>query len=286
MEQIFKRNENENNELVSKLFLGIAVFLLNIWVFCWLEIFDFNLKAATLFTGISVAVLILPVLLIYVFHLSGAYMKYVLIGILSLLIGLCYCIFTFQMIILFLLPVLTAMLYMDKKLLYYSGAVNFLVLVAAHIVSNFFVLQPWVEPFTGMGNIVRFGILPRVMQLGVCFWILVILMNRLLSYMEQLAVINGERTSGVPLRQEEPEIDKQQFDACLERLTEREKDVFVQMLLGKTNVQIADTLCLSNGTVKNYVSAVYDKIGSRERNYLILKFGRFAADYDQSNSSL
>ena len=37
------------------------------------------------------------------------------------------------------------------------------------------------------------------------------------------------------------------------------------------------------GTVKNYVSSVYDKIGIKERNYLILKFGHIIADYDQSN---
>ncbi len=50
-------------------------------------------------------------------------------------------------------------------------------------------------------------------------------------------------------------------------------------LLERIPNKITDT----SGTVKNYVSSVYDKIGIKERNYLILKFGHIIADYDQSN---
>ena len=38
---------------------------------------------------------------------------------------------------------------------------------------------------------------------------------------------------------------------------------------GYTNMQIADKLCLSNGTVKNYISTIYEKLGTKERNSLI-----------------
>lgn len=283
MEHIFNKNENENNEIVSKIFIGLAVFIAAVWMFCRLGIFDFDMRAATFFAGVSIVVLNIPVILICVFHMNGAFMKHVLISILSLLIGLSYCIFTFQMVILFLIPSLVAMLYMNKRLLFFSGAFNFVVVVGAHIVTNFYILQPWLEPFTGMEHIIRFGIVPRTMQLGVCYGILVILMNRILSYMEQLRTINHERISGVSSAGNGVDVEKQEYDSYLEKLTDRETDVFVQMLLGKTNIQIADTLCLSIGTVKNYVSSIYDKIGTKERNYLILKFGCFVVDCDQSN---
>lgn len=284
MEHIFNRNENENNEIVSRIFIGLAVFIVIIWLFCRLGIFDFDMKTATLFSSVSIVIISIPIILIYAFRINSKYMKYVLISILSLLMGLSYCIFTFQMVILFLIPSLVAMLYMNKKLLYFSGIMNLFVVVGSHIVTSFYVLQPWLEPFIGIKNIIRFGVVPRVMQLGVCFCILVALMNRMLSYMEQLRNVNNERISNALLSGNGLDADKQEYDSYLEKLTEREIDVFMQMLLGKTNIQIADTLYLSVGTVKNYVSTIYDKIGTKERNYLILKFGRFVVDYDQSNN--
>lgn len=33
MEQLLKRNENENNELVSNIFFGMAILVLLIWLF-------------------------------------------------------------------------------------------------------------------------------------------------------------------------------------------------------------------------------------------------------------
>lgn len=286
MKHIFNRNENENNEIVSKIFMGLAGFIAVIWLFCLLGIFDYDRKIAALFSSVAIVVLSLPILLIYAFHIHWRLMKYILISILCLLMGLSYCLFTFQMIILFLLPSLVAMLYMDKKLLYFSGIANLIVVVGAHIITGFFVLQPWLEPFLGMERIVRFAIVPRVMQLGICFGILMVLMNRMLSYMEQLQMANNDRISNVLSSDKGVDADRLEFDSYLGRLTEREKDVFVQLLLGKTNTQIADLLCLSIGTVKNYVSTIYDKLEIKERNYLILRFGRFAVEYDQSNHTL
>lgn len=278
-----KRTEHENNELVAKIFIGLAAFIVAIWIFCLAGMFDFDMKVATFFAGVSLIALIVPVILIYVFHINNDYMKYILISIVSLLIGLCYCIYTFQMIIMFLIPALVAMLYMDKRLLYFSGVVNLIVIIGAHIITVFYVLQPWLEPFMGMQDIIRFDVIPRVMQLSICFWILVVVMNRMVSYMDQIKNINAMRISDTEAEKKIADIEKQEYDSCLEKLTDREIAVFIQMLLGKTNVQIADALCLSIGTVKNYVSTIYDKIGTRERNYLILKYGRLAVDYDQSN---
>lgn len=90
MEHIFNRNENTNNEIVTKIFIGLAAFIAAIWLFCWLGIFDFDMEAATLFLSISLVALIVPVVLFYVFHIHGKYMKYVLITILALIMGLSY----------------------------------------------------------------------------------------------------------------------------------------------------------------------------------------------------
>lgn len=55
----------------------------------------------------------------------------------------------------------------------------------------------------------------------------------------------------------------QRIVAYRHRLTERE--LHVLRLLDRTNREIAVDLCLSVGTVKNYVSILYDKLGVRSR---------------------
>lgn len=286
MEQLFNKTQYENNEIVAKVFVGLSVFALVIWGCCLLQVFNFNIRAATFFAGISITALIIPVIIIYVFHINKPFMKYVLIGIVTLIVGVYYCIFTFQMLIMFVIPSLIAMLYMNKKLLYFSGILMIITIFGAHIVTNYFVLQPWLEPFMGMKSIIQYGVIPRIMQYGVCFGILVMLMNRMLSYMEQLKVICSERIFDTQLNEKEYDKEWKQYNLYIGMLTEREKEVFLQVLMGKTNAQIAETLHLALGTVKNYISSIYEKIGIKERNYLILKFSHFAVTYDQSNNSL
>jgi len=48
-------------------------------------------------------------------------------------------------------------------------------------------------------------------------------------------------------------------------LTERERDVFLQIGRGLTNSEIASLLSLSEGTVKNYVSSIFLNLGVRDR---------------------
>lgn len=283
MERLFTRNEAENNEIVSKVFIGIFIFIFFIWMLCWCGIFDFDMQIASIFLCISAIFLLTPFVLIYVFHFNSQAMKYILILDLSLCIGVCYYIFTFQMVIMLILPSLVAMLYMNKKLLYFSGAINFIAVIVAHFVSALYVLQPWLEPFMGIKNVIRFDLVPRIMQLGVCFVLLQILMNRELTYMRQLECVNEELVNESGFEKENQKVERKELDAYLSCLTDREQDVFIQMLQGKTNMQIAETLHLSNGTIKNYISSIYDKIGIKERNYLILKFGHLISDYDQSH---
>jgi len=50
-----------------------------------------------------------------------------------------------------------------------------------------------------------------------------------------------------------------------EKLTPREREILHLMVKGATNAEIAASLCLSTGTVKNHVSHILDKLGARDR---------------------
>lgn len=60
-------------------------------------------------------------------------------------------------------------------------------------------------------------------------------------------------------------------DALAEPLTGREAAVLRLVAAGLTNREIADRMALAEGTVKNYVSAVLQKVGARDRTQAAIR---------------
>ena len=58
--------------------------------------------------------------------------------------------------------------------------------------------------------------------------------------------------------------------SLLDALTDREKEICTMLAKGLTNKQIAEALYISEGTVKNYISSIYDKTGIHDRAKLIV----------------
>ena len=67
------------------------------------------------------------------------------------------------------------------------------------------------------------------------------------------------------LRQRTGERSHSQAAELLERLTPRERQVLQLLATGATNQEIADQLHLGARTVKSHVSAVFSKLGARDR---------------------
>jgi DNA-binding NarL/FixJ family response regulator len=61
-----------------------------------------------------------------------------------------------------------------------------------------------------------------------------------------------------------------QGEALAPDMTEREKEICTLLAEGLTNRQIAEQLYISEGTVKNYISSIYDKTGIHDRVKLIV----------------
>ena len=56
----------------------------------------------------------------------------------------------------------------------------------------------------------------------------------------------------------------------MEELTEREKDILRLVAKGLNNREIARALYISEGTVKNYISGIYDKTGINDRSKIMI----------------
>lgn len=66
---------------------------------------------------------------------------------------------------------------------------------------------------------------------------------------------------------------------AIEQLTDREMEIGRRIAEGLTNRQIANTLYLSEGTVKNYISEIYKKLGTSNRT----KAGIMVRNIDAGN---
>jgi len=56
----------------------------------------------------------------------------------------------------------------------------------------------------------------------------------------------------------------------LERLTDREEEVIKLLAAGLSNKEIASKLSLSEGTVKNHISAILGKLHANDRTQAVL----------------
>lgn len=54
------------------------------------------------------------------------------------------------------------------------------------------------------------------------------------------------------------------------KFTDREMTIIPLMIEGRTNREIASLLFMSEGTVKNYISGIYDKIGTNDRTQAVI----------------
>jgi LuxR family maltose regulon positive regulatory protein len=69
---------------------------------------------------------------------------------------------------------------------------------------------------------------------------------------------------------------------CRELLTEREKEVLQELAVGRTNMQIAEKLCVSLATVKTHINNIYSKLGVNNRVAAVnaIKAGRWDGHVD------
>jgi len=86
------------------------------------------------------------------------------------------------------------------------------------------------------------------------------------SYNGQVVFGNEIVETFTQLMKNEPSIDNQ------DSFSEREFAIIKEVAAGKNNKEIADALYLSDGTVRNYISQLLEKLGLRDRTQLAIYF--------------
>lgn len=86
------------------------------------------------------------------------------------------------------------------------------------------------------------------------------------------AVMSGQNVFGSEIATKLPSLmncaAKNDFSAY--DINEREQEVIELVAKGYNNREIADSLCLSEGTIRNYLSTILEKLGLRDRTQLAI----------------
>lgn len=84
------------------------------------------------------------------------------------------------------------------------------------------------------------------------------------------AVMSGQRVFGDEVMTRIPELmqKKAEFDFAAHDISEKEREIMVLVARGLSNKEIAAQLFLSEGTVRNYISGILDKLSLRDRTQL------------------
>ncbi len=173
--ELLRANEAAVNKLasrVSRIELYIMILL------CILCIYDvMYVPGVTLgrMLKLITAPLLLPTLIVDVLHLNKGWVKYAVLTCSVIASGLCYAAFTFQLMLILLLPTVVAALYYNKLVMIVICAESVVNIFVSHILSHYLMFAKILEPFKGIPNIIRFGALPRIaiyLCFAVVFWIL------------------------------------------------------------------------------------------------------------------
>lgn len=86
------------------------------------------------------------------------------------------------------------------------------------------------------------------------------------------AVMSGQNVFGNEIISKIPELMKasQQFDYSKYDITEKELEIITLVAEGMSNKEIANSLFLSEGTVRNYLSGILEKLELRDRTQLAI----------------
>lgn len=87
-------------------------------------------------------------------------------------------------------------------------------------------------------------------------------------FRQKTAAGEAEPSSPIAGAPQDSNLSGRSLPECFRDLTERERDIVALVAEGKSNLEISETLYLTEGTVKNHLTKILGKCGLRDRTQL------------------
>lgn len=110
----------------------------------------------------------------------------------------------------------------------------------------------------------------KALQMGVKGYILKQNFDCILPSLE--AVYMGQNVFNTEIISKIPKLVKKQNDFIIEDINEREMKIIALVAKGFNNKEIAETLFLGEGTIRNYISGILEKLNLRDRTQLAVYY--------------
>ena len=183
--ELLWKNEIETNKTVSKAMRIVLYFYFIVGFLNLIHIFDAVQNVMIRMNVLLIIPLLLPTILVDILNIKKIWVKYIILTCAVISTGICYAILTFQTVLMFIIPTILASMYFRKKELMVVMAESVCNILIAHLFSSYFLMEPWLEPFIGLKNIMLYGAFPRVLQYLCCASLFYILCNRTSELMFQ-----------------------------------------------------------------------------------------------------
>ncbi|WP_238900189.1 histidine kinase [Clostridium sp. YIM B02500] len=177
-DELLWKNEIETNKTVSKAMRIVLYFCFAAGFLNLIHVFDAVQNVMVKMNALLIIPLLLPTILVDIFELKKPWIKYLILTCAVISTGICYTLLTFQTVLMFVIPTILASMYFRKKQLIVVIIESVFNILIAHLLSFYFLMEPWVEPFTGLKNIMLYGAVPRILQYLCCGSLFYILCNR------------------------------------------------------------------------------------------------------------
>lgn len=137
MKEILQKNEAETNEFVAHAIRLILLFVLLFGVLCWIRVLNIYSYMINEFILSSLIPLVLPTILINLLHINQKWVKYASILCVILVAGIAYVFFTFQTVLVFIIPSILATFYLSKKMMAFTTVTSVITIALSHLITGF-----------------------------------------------------------------------------------------------------------------------------------------------------
>ena len=223
-EDIMSKKERQANREIAYIFLLMVVCALVMVLFEVCGIILLPKIRTIICLTVIIAISLIPVYMILIMKINETWTKYMVVICTCLISGICFAVFTYQMAMILMFPLLIASVYNNKKLLYIAMSITVGIAFFAHVIAPITMVNVD-DPLFTVKKSLLYGFIPRMCFLSavavICYFNVCRFnntINNVLDYGEDLE----KSTNGL----------KRIFIECHEMLQADNSNTFIQSVGG------------------------------------------------------